>query len=81
MSWLVLGIISGIFFGWEAAQPAPRLVMDQSSSKENAVINGRKNGITYAVVVVIAYAAPVFGGMAMVGKMIHEFGVCTLLRE
>jgi hypothetical protein len=33
------------------------------------------------IVVSIVFGAPVIGGLVMVGKMIGEFGICTLLRD
>jgi len=33
------------------------------------------------IVVSVVFGAPVIGGMVMVGKMIGEFGICTLLRD
>ncbi|KAK4450922.1 hypothetical protein QBC34DRAFT_447894 [Podospora aff. communis PSN243] len=44
-------------------------------------ISSRPNGIGVGVNFVLIFAAPIFGGMAIVGKMIHDYGVCTLLRE
>jgi len=73
MSWLILGIVYGIFL--------ERLISGDPERPTFELVSRRPNGATSALLFVLVFATPVFGGMAMVGKMLHEFGVCTLLRE
>ncbi|KAK0622673.1 hypothetical protein B0T14DRAFT_514256 [Immersiella caudata] len=96
MSWLVLGIVYGalhpelsldqdFWFPSFRALTAPLRNGPWSNkrAKKRRQRDGdpeRPNGIGAGISIVLIFATPVFGGMAIVGKMIHEFGVCTLLR-
>ncbi|KAK5652336.1 hypothetical protein OQA88_10528 [Cercophora sp. LCS_1] len=71
MAWLVVGIVYGLFLS------DPR--MAQAVAGDNSPLNKRNNGVYAATVNFLVFATPVVGGMVMVGEMIRDFGICTLL--
>jgi hypothetical protein len=67
MSWLVIGMIYGMYFGFV---PVPRLSRRQGFDSEGPVE-------LFAFISILA--VPAVGGMVVVGRMIRDFGVCTLV--
>lgn len=73
MSWLVVGIIYGLTFG----------LGDLSILMQFMTMNGRKNklGSTLRLyfTILLGLGVPSIGGMVVVGMMIRNFGICTLI--
>ncbi|KAK4225043.1 hypothetical protein QBC38DRAFT_369539, partial [Podospora fimiseda] len=85
LSWLVLGILYGAVGGFLVDV---RMFVFGLGGKERRVPESTDfldrwtiSGKFFLLLIVLTFGAPVFGGMAMVGKMISEFGVCTLMKD
>jgi hypothetical protein len=73
MSWLVIGIAIGVMVG-----------PDDPTERVAVLLNAMRFASLYKTIIVfiaiaITYGVPATGGMVMVAKMIHDFGVCTLI--
>jgi hypothetical protein len=71
MSWLVLGIWHG--------PPIIRMMLMNTDSVTDSEVESRAVRVIGPICVYLVYGVAAIGGMVVVGQMIRDFGVCTLL--
>jgi hypothetical protein len=72
MSWVVLGIVGG-----SVVYLADRYTMDEEENEEFESFFG--SFFLFRILITLLYGVAAIGGMVVVGLMIRDYGICTLL--